>query len=136
MQPFTGLIACGKKTFESRSWHVAYRGPLLICSGLKKHPLLESYDEASEVLTLKNMYAPKKYRVPKELMKKGHALCVVDMVNIKEFYDTPAHYTGACCDWFPDGYLWELENVRLIEPFVVKGNLATFDVDDSLIKYL
>ena len=48
---------------------------------------------------------------------RGHALCVVDLYNIEK----------------ADGYIWHLRNVRLIEPFPVKGKLYLFDVDDTKI---
>ena len=52
---------------------------------------------------------------------RGYALCVVNLSDIYKKYDE---------------FTWYLDNVRMIEPFPVKGKLHLYDVDDSLIKPL
>ena len=37
-QPWAGLIACGAKRIENRTWKTNYRGPLAIHAGAKRHP--------------------------------------------------------------------------------------------------
>jgi len=137
-QPNASLIASGKKKYLEMTWYAWQRGPLLIHAARgRNNPLFVSYDIDSEVLTMRNQVAPKKYRVPWELYTvDGCALCVVDLVNIKEFYDKPDLIRGACCDWLPNTCLWEFENVRLVEQVPIKGREGIYNVDDSLIKYL
>ena len=53
---------------------------------------------------------------------RGYALCVVRLAGIK-----PPDDEGI--------YAWQLENVRPIVPFPVKGKLYLYDVDDKLIKF-
>lgn len=49
------------------------------------------------------------------------ALCVVELTNVKEL----ANHT----------FCWELDNLRFINPFKVKGQQGFYYVDDSLIKF-
>lgn len=51
----------------------------------------------------------------------GHAIVVVRIKDVKKLGDRQ--------------YAWQLDNVRVIEPFPVKGRQRLFNVDDSLIKY-
>lgn len=51
----------------------------------------------------------------------GHALCVVNLRDTRKLSDGT--------------FAWVLDDVRLIKPFKVKGQLRLFEVDDSLIKY-
>jgi hypothetical protein len=49
-QPWANLIACGKKTVETRVWRTQYRGQLLICSSAR--PAIEPAGYAVAVATL------------------------------------------------------------------------------------
>lgn len=51
---------------------------------------------------------------------RGYALCVVDVFGMKLLDDGT--------------YAWQLQNVRPVLPFKVKGKLHLYDVDDSLIQ--
>lgn len=51
----------------------------------------------------------------------GHAICVVNLSSVHQLSDGT--------------YAWKLEDVRLIKPFEVKGQLRLFNVDDQLIHY-
>ena len=96
------------KTVECRSWTTNYRGDILICSTAKKY----------------------KGTIP------GHALCVVTLKDI--FPMKPEHLKAACMyeeEYNPNTYAWFLENVRVIEPFPVKGKLSLWECPDD-IRYL
>lgn len=58
----------------------------------------------------------------------GFALFTVDVTGIREYPGEAGNGRTL--------YGWELQDVRFIEPFPVKGKLHLFDVDDSLIKPL
>lgn len=83
-------ILSGKKTEEYRSWSTHHRGPLLICSTAIKTPGCIS----------------------------GHAVCIVDLVAVKE----TSH-----------SYAWVFENVRCIKPFPIKGQRRLYHVPDDRI---
>lgn len=51
----------------------------------------------------------------------GHAIVVVRVKDVKKLGERQ--------------YAWQLDHVRAIEPFPVKGRQRLFNVDDSLIKY-
>lgn len=100
-------VMSGAKTIECRSWKTDYRGDLLICSSSKRMPgAIDS-----------------------------HAVCVVTLAKIERFCGY--HLRNALMDDYDRGsYAWHLKNVRLIEPFKVKGKLHLYTVDDSLIRFL
>ncbi len=94
-----------EKTAEIRTWTTAYRGDLLICSTAKKFP----------------------DTIP------GHALCVVtlkDIVPMRKDLLAAAQMEEE--DYNPDTYAWLLENVRVIEPFPVKGKLSIWECDHEI----
>lgn len=105
--PFAHLILCGEKEYEYRTWQTDYRGDLLICSSARP-------------------------KIKNTVM--GHALCIVRLDDIAEV--TAKNYAEFDLDEKPDGklYAWHLTNLRVINPFPVKGKLNFFEVDDSLIK--
>ena len=96
-------VMFGAKTVEVRSWKTDYRGKLLICSSNR----------------------------PTAGTIAGHALCVVNLVDVVPFEDI--HMEESLLDSFPDKpvYAWLLSNVEWVEPFPVKGQLGLYDVDDS-----
>mgnify|MGYP003584899692 CR=1 FL=1 len=133
--PFPALIMAGIKDLESRTWDTKFRGDLLICAGKTPHKLFREYDHTTNMLSLDNHYAESHYQVAEEFMLLGgKACCVVNVVNVRFMYLSDME--RACCDWEPDVYVWELKDIRPIEPFDVHGRLNFFEVDDSLIKYL
>ena len=53
---------------------------------------------------------------------RGHAICVVELYDITQSA--------------PHDYVWNIRNVRFVEPIPVKGKLHLYDVDDEKIEYL
>ena len=99
-QPWASWIAEGKKTIETRFWPTKYRGDLLIVSTKK----------------------PKYCGLP-----LGQALCVVRVVGCRTM--TVLDETKAMCRWECGKYAWELEDIRQIKPFPVKGSQGFYEVD-------
>lgn len=101
-------IMLGEKTIECRTWRTEYRGKLLVCSS--NRPTVGTIS--------------------------GHALCVVNLVDVVPFRDE--YVDAAMCDAMPDRpmYAWMLDDIELIEPFPIKGKLGLYDVDDSLIRVI
>lgn len=97
-QPWANLVACGKKTIETRKWKTDYRGDFVICSSKKP-----------------NIYPA------------GYALCIVELYDIRPMRKTDQKvvcikiYPGAF-SWF----LRNLRRIK--PPISVKGSLGTFDL--------
>jgi hypothetical protein len=107
-QPWASLIALGIKTLEVRAWPTEHRGPLLICSS--RRPVIEGH-------------------------RHGCALCVVNVVDCRAM--TRQDIPFACVDkFYPKHFVWVLQDVRVIKPFPVLGQLRLFDIRDKLIRPL
>ena len=118
-QPWASLIVHGHKSIEFRSWATRHRGPLLICSSARPRIIL---DDGTA-------------------LPCGQALAVVDVVDCRPF-GKRGDLTKACMDGQGskladlEGQAWVLENIRVIEPFPVKGKLNLFEVSHpSLTEY-
>ncbi len=106
-QPYASLIASGRKTIETRIWRTRYRGPLLICAGLRS-------------------WSDRAYPLPSPL-PRGMALCVVDLIDCRPM--TAQDWDAACCDPYPGAWAWVLSPPRAIEPFAVTGKQRLFKVE-------
>ncbi|PKK40290.1 hypothetical protein ABB02_00399 [Clostridiaceae bacterium JG1575] len=107
--PYAALIQTGEKTVEARTWNTAFRGDLLICSSASpKYPGTIS----------------------------GYALCIVTLEDVTPL--SKKDLDAACLDEMPEGtwYAWHLSNLRLVNPFPVKGKLNFYDVSDELIEII
>lgn len=98
-QPWIELIIRGEKTLEVRSWRTKIRGDIILCASA----------------------APKMYDLP-----TGQALCIANIVDCRRFL--PSDAKKACCDHVDDFYVWELANIRAIQPFPVKGRLNFYQI--------
>lgn len=107
-QPWASMIATGHKTIETRKWKTDYRGDLLICSSKKHDGDTDSFH-------------PFLY---------GRALCIVKLTDCVPM--TAIHEAAAKCAVYPKAWAWILEDVRVIEPFPVKGKLGLFEVEVRL----
>lgn len=123
-QPWAHLILTGRKTLEMRTWRTAYRGELLITASSQ----------------------PKNFQLDGMRLPSGVAICLVDLVDIREFgIDdlVEAGYEGdalrrARNRWLAGldmnlgdatVYGWRLANPRPTRPAAVKGKLHIFEVD-------
>lgn len=108
-QPWAGLIACGRKTVETRTWQTTYRGPLLIVSGLERAPEWGRYQ----------------FEVPGDLGGQGVALAIANLVGISAMSEE--HEKAAFVKARPGLWAWRFDIIRKIRPFPVKGKLGLFD---------
>lgn len=106
--PWAGMIACGEKTIETRTWRTDYRGDLLICSS-KRFDRNASADM---------FFTP-------ACFLKGMTICVVDLVDCVPM--TGEHVDRACCDVYDGAWAWILEDVRIVKNLPIKGSLGIFD---------
>lgn len=103
-QPHANRICSGEKTIETRSWKTNYRGPLLICATKQKV-----------------------YEDGKLIDPRGVALCIVDVIDCRPM--TREDEKAACFPLFDGAWAWEINNLRVVEPFPVKGQLNIYNVD-------
>ena len=99
-QPYASMIAQGSKTIETRNWPTEYRGDLLIVSC-------------------------KKPEIPGFL--SGKALCIARLVDCRRMLvedEGPAR-----CQWYRSACSWVLEDIRLIQPFSVRGHQGIYEVE-------
>ncbi len=118
-QPWLYLICEGVKTIETRVWETKYRGDLLLCSS--KIPTVMDY----KFFEYYNIDKNSKY------LQDGFALAVVRLNNITKMCKNDTKL--ACCDLY-DAYSWHFDNLRLIEPFPIKGGLKLFNIDSDIEK--
>ena len=114
IQPWATLIAKGLKTYETRSWAPAYRGPLLIHAGAKVDREFTTELIADGVLA------------EDEKLPSMAILCVVDLW---ECHKTPGRFPEAeytYGDLSPGRWAWELRNLRVLRvPVGIKGQLGS-----------
>jgi len=115
-QPWAGLIACGEKAIEYRSWKTPHRGDLLVCAsgGVVPRAVLEEvgFEGWRFPRDFEDEYGP--------YFRKGVALCLVELADIRG-----VEYDDGCFE-----YEWYLENPRpLRNPFPLKGKLKVFEVE-------
>lgn len=115
LQPFAGLIACGEKTIETRTWPTKYRGRLLICAGKRPHGLWKGADFAALAAT-----AP--YRDHAAPFALGVTMCIANLVDCRPM--TAADEDAAACTLYPSAYSWVLENVLPVRQIPVRGQLG------------
>lgn len=128
-EPYASFIIRSDKTIETRTYATAYRGPLLIVTTKKPFDnWLFMIDELRKRGWLKKDF--------EELLPLGHAVAVVDLVNCRPMEPNRAEEREACVSWKATLFAWELEKVRLIKPFRVRGQQGLYNVDDRMIKYV
>ena len=107
-QPWAHMILTDEKQYEYRSWSTDHRGDLLVCSSA--NPKIEG-------------------TIP------GHALCVVEITDVIAV--NRRNYQQVGLDEPPARgeklFAWKIENVRVVEPFPVKGKLHLYEVPDEKI---
>ena len=90
-QPFANMIACGRKTIETRGWQPYFRGELLIVS--TKFPVTPG--------------------------PAGSAVAVCRLADCRRMLESDA--VQACVPWGALLFSWVLADVRAIEPFPLVG---------------
>ena len=149
-QPWASLIATGAKTWETRSWPTAYRGPLLICAskgGLSKTALIATLC----IWPFQGGLAPLRGK-PLELetvthwagitaddLPFGTAVCIVDLMDCRPTGSLTLDEIGTDApfgDFTIGRYAWKLENVRIVGSFEVRGKQRLFTVPDSVIGWV
>jgi len=129
--PWALLMALGEKTVETRSYPVAYRGPLVICS-TKQTPR-----RCRELIHTWPFLLEPELRMD---LPAGAALCVVELVNClpveaiqKMHGDSLPDYELSYGDYSPGRYAWVTCNLRrLRNPVPVSGYQSLWKVPPEL----
>lgn len=110
------MIATGRKTIETRTWHVQYRGELLIVSskGVMTKEVQKAFDEHFGELAFTEI-----------LYGKALAIARLDVCRPM----TEADEAAACCSVDSGRMAWVLKDIRPIKPFDVHGQLGIYTVD-------
>ena len=144
-QPYATLIAIGAKTWETRSWHTSYRGPLAIhaaktlggmttkqfhylCNTPPFHVVLQHTAYAAGVVLSQ--------RLPRGVIL---ATCtLLDIVPTATIAPgTLGEQEEAFGDFSPGRYAWQLANVRpLPEPIPTYGKLGLWSFDHPVLDAL
>ena len=115
-QPWASLITAGLKTIETRSWKPNYRGDFLLCSSQKTDDLSWlPYETRAPILR-----PATKIEFP-----RGQALAVVTLTDCRPM--TKADEVAAMVPYQEGLWAWQLEDVRPLKPFPVKGQLRLWE---------
>lgn len=116
-EPYATLIASGIKRIETRSWKTNYRGELFIHASISKIP---------KTLLQKDFFK----NLLKDLdMGYGNIICKCNLVDciymdeefIEKIKENEIEYK--CGEYKVGRYAWILEDIELIKPISVKGQL-------------
>lgn len=120
-QPWATLIALGAKQFETRSWAITYRGPLVIHASKR---LTVEETRYCRMEPFRSILAAGGYYYPTQL-PTGKALCVVDVVGCLtsvEAFLIISDQERAFGNYQPDRFAWKLASVRrFAKPVPIQG---------------
>ena len=125
-QPFASLIIAGLKEYEFRTWKTNYRGPILIHAGKKiDKEALKKYEQfyleypTGCILGKADLTDCIKINEEARTMLKGKKSIVYEnAINNKE----------------DNQYGLKLENIQIIEPIYIKGQLGLWNYDKNDLK--
>ena len=130
-EPFATLIQEQKKKIETRSWKTNYRGPLYIHASQTKCSSESLHDR--ELMALIN----------NTNLNFGHIICKCNLVDCvymtKEYVENMKknnHQEYICGDYRIGRYAWILEDIEVINPIKVKGqlNLWNYYTEQEVMK--
>lgn len=141
-QPWTQLLATGKKKYETRSWKTNYRGPILLHAS--------SRNEVNKILISMGINEYEKFEragIVGEKMEFGSIIGIAQLKDCilitNEFMNElrmehPDEYSFG--DFTPGRYAWEMSGAYLFkEPIPAKGHQGIWnyngpvpDIDDKL----
>lgn len=134
-EPWASAMRTGAKAVETRSWTTSYRGPLLICAALRRDSVgLELLGAPQWQNGLAPLRRPGQRFVTHGDLLFGMAVALVDLVNIRttDSYAPEAvrRITGEefFGDYRPGRFAWVTSNLRLFDPFPVRGGQGLFRV--------
>lgn len=127
-QPWASLIADGHKRYETRSWGTKYRGDLLICCSQKDtKQLRESARLLAKVYHLGTDYSVYSF------LSCGKAIAIATLIDClkitPKLISQQSEKEKDLGEWSFGRYAWQFDNVKRINPILVKGQLGLFEID-------
>lgn len=133
LQPWAGLIACGAKQIETRSWKTSYRGPIAI------HAAKDEDKKQERIRHIVFKAEQRKIILPD--LHFGKVVAIADLVDCSRVIGKERYRSGSLQliraalengrivtgaeeefgDYTPGRYVWILANVRQIDPVPVRG---------------
>ena len=140
-QPWTTLVATGKKSVETRSWYTPYRGLLAIHASKSFPGWAKDCCRAPkfELALQEAGYAPPQWKQDRclEPLPLGVVLCVVKLVSCIRTEQIAAALSEqelAFGDYTPGRWAWKLDlQWELPKPVLARGALGLWDIDDKLV---
>lgn len=131
-QPFALFIADGDKTLHISDQPTDYRGKVLICSSDNIHKgnyLLPINKQRFQVMNCKSLYEAltQFYTVPHH--QKGVAIAIAELMDCRPMKNTYENQKEARYKFLPNKYVWVLDDVFIINPFLVKEKKGLFEVE-------
>lgn len=129
-EPFATLIKCGVKKIETRSFKTNYRG--------------EIYIHASVSIPKRNVEKLLEL-IPNEKLNPGKIICkckLIDCIYMTDDYVNDMKINNSVeysCGTYEKGrYAWILDDVEIIEPIMIKGQLGiwNFYSIDEVMKFM
>lgn len=120
-QPHAGLLACGRKKYETRTWKTKFRGIFLIHAG--KVTDKEAYKWMSVMPGIQHYIS--QYR------QETGAIIGVAVIDAC-MPMLPGHEPLACCGYHPGLYVHAVENAIPVRPIPYEGKLTYFQTDIRL----
>ena len=108
-EPYAEYLACGSKTFETRSRPTSYRGPLLIHAGKSK-----KFMQIAEELGLPEVTPQYGMIVAVGTLVACHLITPEFMAGLSDAERSIGFYA-------PGRYAWEISNIRKINPIEARG---------------
>lgn len=135
-QPWASLLAHRAKTYETRSWETAYRGPIAIHAAAIKVPqvLKRCFPEAKDQMMFfdaiaKGLHGCYTTKEIERILNELPTGCVVATANLVGCHKITAIQRAYAVDkterslgdWTPGRFAWEFSDMKLIDPIPVKG---------------
>ncbi len=133
IQPWATLILTGQKVYETRSWVVPHRGPLLIHAGKKYGPHIDLICAKEPFQSiLKTLGFTDLTQLPRSaLLGKVTLESIHKAEDVREAISDQEKAFG---DFRNGRYAWKLSDpVIFEEPIPYSGKMKLFDVPDKLI---
>lgn len=132
-EPWGSLIMLGEKEFETRSFSIKHRGPLLIHASKRS-------DDLKEILRGRNLYCDVLSAhgfTSASDFTPGAALGIVDMVDClpsEQVRDTLSSREKSFGNYADKRFAWKLANIRRFEaPIPMKGMQGLYQVDPQYL---
>jgi hypothetical protein len=138
-QPWASLVACGRKTVETRSWQVHYRGPLAIHAALRSvaAPAFDLDAELPRQAVIATCDLVDVVPIVMDIWG-DHEMDAVGATEVAVWYRRAGSNGVAMMpdhpeygDYTPGRFAWLFDNIKPIGPIATRGWQALWDWDNG-----